>query len=123
MSASRESYQGMLIYVSLAVGTLISACLINENRGQPIVENILNFGNWIAGFGHMHGYIPAMLAASLLGGVIVMCVVAGVAPHLEEKNALAGKDRAKRALQEKEGMTVEEERDALIARFGQSKPS
>ncbi|MBE2203735.1 MAG: hypothetical protein IAE94_05315 [Chthoniobacterales bacterium] len=123
MSASKESYHGMLIGGSLAVGTLISACILNENKWHPVVANILNFGNWIAGFASLHGYWAALLTSSVLGGLVLMCVVLGVAPYLEEKVALAGKERARRALQEKEGMTVEQERDALIARFGQSKPS
>jgi len=113
----------MLIYGSLAVGTLISACLLHDNTAHPLVSNILNFGNWIAGFTHLHGYWAALLISSVLGGLMLMSVVLAVAPYLEEKVALAGKDRARRALQEREGLTVEQERDALIARYGQSKPS
>ena len=123
MSASKETYQGMLVYVSLAVGTLFTAALLFQYHENTISLMMINMGAGIASWGHMRGYWPALLAASLVGGFVAMLVTSAIAPRMEEYVALAGKTRARKLMQTKEGMTVEEERKALIKQFGQSKPT
>ena len=48
-----------------------------------------------------------------------MCVVCTVAPVLQDSVAKKGIKRSKGVLQQSEGISIEEERDALVKRFGQ----
>jgi len=51
-----------------------------------------------------------------------MCIVASITPQLEEYVAKRGGERSRRTLQQKEGMSIEDERKALVERYGQLKP-
>ena len=123
MSASKETYQGMLSYVSLGIGTLFTAALLYNNSTNTAAIMVLNLGEGIASWANLTGFFPALFTASLIGGLILLLVVSAIAPKLENYVAMAGKTRARALLQTKEGMTVEEERKELIRIFGQKKPS
>jgi len=122
MNEHRESYAGMMVGVSLALGTIFTACLLNQYQSCGLAISILNFGNWISSFAGLSGFLPALITASLLGGIIAMCIVASITPQLEEYVAKRGGERSRRTLQQKEGMSIEDERKALVERYGQMKP-
>jgi len=122
MNEYRESYAGIMVGVSLALGTIFTACLLYQYQSCGLAISILNFGNWISSFAGLRGFAPALITASLLGGIIAMCIVASITPQLEEYVAKRGGERSRRTLQQKEGMSIEDERKALVERYGQMKP-
>ena len=119
MNVHNDSHTGTVIYVSILLGTVFSAAILFLHWDNPIAGSIIDFGGWIASWAGLHGYCPALIISSFFGGIILMCVVCTVAPVLQDSVAKKGIKRSKGVLQQSEGISIEEERDALVKRFGQ----
>ena len=122
MSVHKDSHVGTIIYISILLGTVFSAALLFLHCDNAIVGRIIDFGSWIASSAGLYGYCPALIVSSFFGGIILMCVVCAITPLLENTVARQGIKRSKGVLQQSEGMSTEDERDALVKRFGQRPP-
>jgi len=111
-----------MVYVSLLLGFLFSAAELYQHADSAVASKVIEFSAWVASLVGLTGYFPALLVASVFGGMLLMCVVCAIAPTLEEWVAKHGVRRSKQILQQKEGMSVEDEREELVKRFGQKMP-
>jgi hypothetical protein len=123
MNAPKNTHSGTIIYVSILLGTVFSSALLFGHSDNPISRNITDFGSWIASLFGFAGYFPALIASSIIGGIILMCVVCAVTPLLENTVAKKGLRRSKGILHQAEGMSIEDEREELVKRFGQKQSS
>jgi len=119
MNAHNDSHTGTVIYVSILLGTVFSAAILFLHCDNPIAGSVIDFGSWIASWAGLYGYCPALIIASCFGGIILMCVVCTIAPVLQNSVAKQGIKRSKGVLRQSEGISIEDERDALVKRFGQ----
>jgi len=124
MSTGENTHGSIICGLAFALGALFSAALLNEYGDTSLfAQRVLEFGGWVAGMAGVSGKWPALLACSLLGGLVAFCIVAAVLPKLEEWVAKLGMERSKKALQKERGLSVEDEMEELVKRFGGSKPS
>ena len=119
MNAPKDNHTGTVIYVSILLGTVFSAAVLFQHFDNQVARNIIDFGNWIASLAGFCGYFPALVVSSFLGGVLLMCIVCVIAPILQDSVARQGIQRSKNVLQQSEGISIEDERDILVKRFGQ----
>lgn len=119
-----ENFHGTIICgLSFSLGMLFSASLLNEYGDSPVAQRVLEFGGWVSGMAGVTGKWPALLASSAICGLLAFCLIAAVLPRLEEWVAKLGMERSKKALQKEKGLSVEDEMEALVRRFGANKPS
>ncbi len=119
MNAHRDTNVGYMIYVSLLLGFLFSAAELYQHADSAVAGKVIEFSAWVASLAGLTGYFPALLVASLFGGIILMCIVCSIAPPLENYFTKKAADRSKKLLQQEGGMSVEDERKALVSRFAQ----